>query len=108
DLRREVQARCRRRDRTLLTREHCLVAFTIGGFVAALNIRRQRHVTDAFERGPRILVAKEAHCPLPEFATSHDLCFQSAIEADPSPPPHLPPGTHQRLPFATVARHRPQ
>jgi hypothetical protein len=44
NFRREMQARGRRGYRARLPGENGLVAFPVGGFVGALDIRRQRYV----------------------------------------------------------------
>src|SRR2546427_11328547 len=62
--------------------ENSLVALTVGGLIGAINVRRQRHVAQALERGVEVLPGMKAERTLSEFSAADDFCFQPALSKD--------------------------
>src|SRR5712692_2254345 len=59
--------------------ENGLVALTVGGLIGAINVRRQRHVAQALERGVEVLPGMKAERALSEFSAADDFGLQFAL-----------------------------
>jgi hypothetical protein len=99
ELRGEVQASRRRRDRAALARIDRLVALRVHRLVAAVHVRRERDVAEPLDR----FVARERPTLQPDDARSplrglEYLGVESVGDVHPSPRPELPPGMDHRLP----------
>src|SRR5690242_5702705 len=79
----EMQSRCGSRHRSTLAREYGLVSFAIGGSIAALDVRGQRYMADAFELSEQIGRTMESHRAFTEFTTTDDLGLQIVREPNP-------------------------
>ncbi len=103
-LRREVQPGGRRGDRPARAREHGLIALSIGCRVGALDVGRQRHVTERIDE--RIDVAAglgpQTDRPAPLEVTLEHLPHQHArrpLEPDHGSGLELLAGVHEGLPL---------
>jgi hypothetical protein len=76
-LRCKVQTGSGRRYRSPLLGEDGLVSLTISVLVIAMNIGRQRHVSDAIENGEEIVDRGELEQPVAELSTLKDFGFES-------------------------------
>src|SRR5437868_2358897 len=77
----EMQSRSRRCHRATLAGIDRLIALAIGRAVEAVNIRRQRHVTDALDSSKKISQRREPNPSLSETAAlqstpTDDFCLQ--------------------------------
>ena len=77
DLRREVQARGGRGDRTRFAREYGLVTIAIFGSVRAFNLRRQRDMADLVQPCKDVFVRSKVYRSLAVLAASDDLGLQT-------------------------------
>src|SRR2546426_7741778 len=75
----EVQPGGRSGDCAGLLCENGLVALAVGGLIGAINVRRQRHVAQALERGVEVLPGMKAERALSEFSAADDFRFQFAL-----------------------------
>src|SRR5262249_44827960 len=64
----EVEARCRRGNRSPLPPEDGLISFAILGAIVAMDVGRQRHVSDTIQRAVDIARAVEVERTFAEFA----------------------------------------
>src|SRR2546422_8434435 len=75
----EMQPGGRSSDGARLLCENSLVALTVGGLIEAINVRRQRHVAQALERGVEVLPGMKAERALSEFSAADDFGLQFAL-----------------------------
>src|SRR5215813_12942051 len=73
DLGSEVQARRGRSYRAAFACIYRLVALMVGGAIFTIDIRRQRHMTNAIDTGKKIFNRREANPTLTKFAAFDDL-----------------------------------
>src|SRR4051812_32035259 len=115
-LRREVQARGRRGDRSARLREHGLVPIAIVDGVVPLDVGRQRHVADGVDRlvQRRSVLGPQANHAAPKPAPLEDLAPNgvNSFKDHPRPRFQFLPRMHQRLPqlnglAKTRIRYRP-
>src|SRR5579864_8798348 len=99
NLRGEMQPGGRSGDSAGLLCENSLVALAVGGLIGAINVRRQRHVAQAFERGVEVLPGMKVECTLSEFSAADDFRFQLALAKHHAlTGGQLPSGMNQRFP----------
>src|SRR6202163_2975713 len=113
DLRREVQAGRRRRDRSPCLRVYSLVAIPVRRpVVIAVNVGWKRHMSNAFDAGKEIGDRGESDAPLPKTAPFRHLGFQFGwgvgqrarwpAKGEFFPNSDLPPRPHQALPLIRI------
>src|SRR6266568_1461387 len=75
----EMQPGGRSGDSARLRCENSLVALAVGGLIEAINVRQQRHVAQALERGVEVLPGMKAERTLSEFSAADDFGFEFAL-----------------------------
>ncbi len=105
-LRRKVQS-CRRRcRRAALPRVNRLISLTIECPVIAMDVWRQRHMSECIEAAVEIRHWRKAQRPLTAFSSGHNLRMKSGIVAatklNAVPYPQLASRLHQRVPLPRV------
>src|SRR5260370_29221468 len=93
NLRREVQARGRRRDRAGLARKYSLIPFPIVRPIAPLDIRRQRYMADPLQDVIDIAIQVKPDRSLAILAASNDLGLD-IVESNPLASTHFATGMH--------------
>ena len=105
----KMQARCGRGHRPRAPCKQGLIICLVRRFIRAINIRRQRHVTNFRDRLVQVAFTLKAELPQAQFAPAGHLRFQlPGREYNPLAHADLSPGPHQCLPcsFARLARQQ--
>src|SRR5258706_3363755 len=110
DFRGEVQARGRRGHRSSRSGIDRLIAVTVGSPVVAIDVWRQRDVSDALHAGEEISNRMKSYPALPKIAARDDLRLQfgRVAEIDFLSDPDFPTRPYQALPLIRISASLPR